>query len=86
MFSINRQVRKCSPLGLAAVKRTTLADANQPRPAIIFKKTYYQLYELNPGWEASKLFIDRYNPDCRITSGNGDSYLDDTKNLEINAC
>jgi hypothetical protein len=45
VFSVNRQVRKCYHLGLAAVKRSTLADANQQRPAIIFEKTYYQLYE-----------------------------------------
>jgi hypothetical protein len=41
--------------------------------------------ELNLGCEASKPFIDRYNPDCRITSGNGASYMDNTKNLGINA-
>jgi len=45
VFSVNRQVRKCYHLGLAAVKRSTLADANQQRPAIIFEKTYYKLYE-----------------------------------------
>jgi len=27
------------------VKRSTLADANQQRPAVIFEKTYYKLYE-----------------------------------------
>jgi len=45
VFSVNRQVHKCYHLGLAAVKRSTLADANQQRPAIIFEKTYYKLYE-----------------------------------------
>ena len=45
VFSVNRQVRKCYHLGLAAVKRSTLADANKQRPAIIFEKTYYKLYE-----------------------------------------
>ncbi len=45
VFSVNRQVRKCYHLGLARVKRSTLADANQQRPAIIFEKTYYKLYE-----------------------------------------
>ena len=45
VFSVNRQVRKCYHLGLAAVKRSTLADANQQRPAIIFEKTYYKLCE-----------------------------------------
>ena len=45
VFSINRQVRKCYHLGFALVKRSTLADANQQRPAIIFEKTYYKLYQ-----------------------------------------
>jgi len=45
VFSLNRQVRKFYHLGLAAVKRSTLADANQQRPAVIFEKTYYKLYE-----------------------------------------
>jgi putative transposase len=45
VFSVNRQVRKCYHLGMAAVKRSTLADANQQRPAIIFEKIYYKLYE-----------------------------------------
>jgi len=45
VFSVNRQVRKCYHLGLTAVKRSTLADANRQRPAVIFEKTYYKLYE-----------------------------------------
>ena len=45
VFSINQQVRKCYHLGFAPVKRSTLADANQQRPAIIFEKAYYKLYE-----------------------------------------
>jgi hypothetical protein len=45
VFSLNRQGRTCYHLGLAGVKRSTLADANQPRPAVIFEKTYYQLSE-----------------------------------------
>ena len=45
VFSVNRQVRKFYHLGLAAVPRSTLADANQQRPAVIFEKTYYNLYE-----------------------------------------
>jgi putative transposase len=45
VFSLNRQVRKFYHLGLAAVPRSTLADANKQRPAIIFEKTYYKLYE-----------------------------------------
>jgi Transposase DDE domain/Domain of unknown function (DUF4372) len=45
VFSLNRQVRKFYHLGLVAVPRSTLADANQQRPAVIFEKTYYKLYE-----------------------------------------
>ena len=45
VFSLNRHVRKFYHLGLAGVKRSTLADANQQRPAVICEKTYYQLYE-----------------------------------------
>jgi hypothetical protein len=45
IFSLNRHARKFYHLGLAAVKRSTLADANEQRPAVIFEKTYYKLYE-----------------------------------------
>jgi IS4 transposase len=45
VFSINRQGRKLYHLGLSEVKRSTLADANQQRPAVIFERTYYKLYE-----------------------------------------
>ncbi len=45
VFSVNRQVRKLYHLGLSTVRRSTLADANQQRPAVIFEKTYYKLYE-----------------------------------------
>jgi len=45
VFSVNRQGRKLYHLGLSEVKRSTLADANQQRPAVIFEKTYYKLYE-----------------------------------------
>ncbi len=45
VFSLNRQARKFYHLGLTAVKRSTLADANQQRPAVIFEMTYYKLYE-----------------------------------------
>jgi len=45
VFSLNRHARKFYHLGLALVKRSTLADANEPRPAVIFEKTYYKLYE-----------------------------------------
>ena len=44
-FSLKRQARKFYHLGLTAVPRSTLADANQQRSAIIFEKTYDKLYE-----------------------------------------
>jgi len=45
VFSLKRQARKFYHLGFAAVPRSTLADANEQRPAVIFEKTYYKLYE-----------------------------------------
>jgi hypothetical protein len=44
-FSLKRQARKFYNLGLTAVPRSTLADANKQRPAVIFEKIYYKLYE-----------------------------------------
>jgi len=35
----------CCPVEITAVPRSTLADANKQRPAVIFEKTYYNLYE-----------------------------------------
>jgi hypothetical protein len=40
-FSLKQQARKFYHLGLTAVPRSTLADANKQRPAVIFEKTYY---------------------------------------------
>jgi Transposase DDE domain/Domain of unknown function (DUF4372) len=45
IFSINRQGHKLYHLGLSEVKRSTLSDANKLRPAVIFEKTSYKLYE-----------------------------------------
>jgi len=45
VFNLNRHARTFYHLGLALVKCSTLADANKPRPAVIFEKTYYKLYE-----------------------------------------
>jgi hypothetical protein len=45
VFSVNRQGRKLYHLGFSEVKRSTLSDANKLRPAVIFEKTYYKLYE-----------------------------------------
>ena len=41
VFSANRQAHKLYHLGLSKLRRSTLADANQQRPAVIFEKTYY---------------------------------------------
>jgi hypothetical protein len=43
VFTLNRQVKKLYHLGQSDVKRSTLADANEQRPAIIFEKIYHQL-------------------------------------------
>jgi hypothetical protein len=45
VFSVNRQAHKLYHPGLSTLKRSTLADANQQRPAVIFEKAYYKLYE-----------------------------------------
>jgi hypothetical protein len=45
VFSVNRQAHKLYHLGLSQVRRSTLSDANKLRPAVIFEKTYYKLYE-----------------------------------------
>jgi hypothetical protein len=44
-FSTDRQEHKLYHLVLCEVRRSTLADANKQRPAIIFEETYYKLYE-----------------------------------------
>ena len=43
VFSLGRHQRKLYHLGLAPVKRSTLADANEQRPARIFAQTYFKL-------------------------------------------
>lgn len=45
VFSLNRQVTKLYHLGLSGVKRSTLAEANEQRPAMIFEQTYHKLLE-----------------------------------------
>ena len=45
VFSVNRQAHKLYHLGLSQVRRSTLSDAKKLRPAVIFEKTYYKLYE-----------------------------------------
>jgi hypothetical protein len=43
VFSLGRHVKKLYHLGLDPVKRSTLADANEQRPARIFAETYFKL-------------------------------------------
>lgn len=43
VFSLGRHFRKLYHLGLDPVKRSTLADANEQRPARIFAQTYFKL-------------------------------------------
>jgi Transposase DDE domain/Domain of unknown function (DUF4372) len=45
VFSLNRQAYKLYHLGFTEVKRTTLADANEQRPAVIFEETYHKLLD-----------------------------------------
>jgi hypothetical protein len=43
VFSLGRHHKKLYHLGLAPVKRSTLADANEQRPARVFAQTYFKL-------------------------------------------
>jgi len=43
VFSLNQQVKKLYHLWQTPVKRSTLSDANEQWPAIIFEKTYHKL-------------------------------------------
>src|SRR4030042_3726767 len=43
VFSLGRHQRKLYHLGLNPVKRSSLADANKQRPALIFAETYFKL-------------------------------------------
>jgi hypothetical protein len=45
VFSLNQQAPKLYHPGQGEVRRSTLAEANEQRPAVIFEKTYYKLYE-----------------------------------------
>ena len=43
VFSLDRHRQKLYHLGLTPAKRSTLAEANEKRPALIFQKTYEKL-------------------------------------------
>lgn len=43
VFSLNQQAAKLYHLGQSQVRRSTLAEANEKRPAVIFEQTYHRL-------------------------------------------
>lgn len=63
VFSLNRQVKKLYHLGQTQVKRSTLAEANEKRPAIIFEKTYHKLLT---GVYAEMARQQHINPEIKI--------------------
>ena len=72
VFSLGRHQRKLYHLGLAPVKRSTLADANEQRPARIFAQTYFKLLQRleaelprHPDPTGSKLWTP---PTCRCVT------------------
>lgn len=71
VFSLKRHQRKLYHLGLNPVKRSSLADANMQRPALIFSETYFKLLhrfetELGrrPGSHRIKIMDATYVPVC----------------------
>jgi hypothetical protein len=71
VFSLKRHQRKLYHLGLNPVKRSSLADANKQRPALIFAETYFKLLhrlqiELGrkPGPRRVKIMDATYVPVC----------------------
>ena len=71
VFSLKRHQQKHYHLGLAPVKRSSLADANKQRPALIFGETYFKLLhrletELGrqPGPHRVKIMDATYVPVC----------------------
>jgi putative transposase len=71
VFSLGRHLPKLYHLGLDPVKRSTLADANEQRPARVFAQTYFKLLarleaELarQPGPQRVKILDATYVPVC----------------------
>ena len=71
VFSLGRHPRKLYHLGLTPAKRSTLAEANEKRPARIFQKTYEQLLtrfqaeaSRQPGARRVKILDATYVPVC----------------------
>jgi len=63
VFSLNQQVKKLYHLGQTLVKRSTLAEANEKRPAIIFEKIYHKLLA---GVYAEMARQQQVNPEIKI--------------------
>ena len=63
VFSLKQQVKKLYHLGQTPVKRSTLSDANEQRPAIIFEKTYHKLLAVVYAEMARQR---RVNPEIKI--------------------
>jgi hypothetical protein len=71
VFSLGRHQRKLYHLGLNPVKRSSLADANKQRPALIFAETYFKLLHRletemgrQPGLRRVKIMDATYVPVC----------------------
>jgi putative transposase len=63
VFSLNQQVKKLYHLGQTAVRRSTLSEANEQRPAIIFEQTYHKLLA---GVYAAMATQQRVHPEIKI--------------------
>ena len=71
VFSLDRHRQKLYHLGLTPVKRSTLAEANEKRPALIFQRTYEKLLARfqaeagrQPGARRVKILDATYVPVC----------------------
>lgn len=71
VFSLDRHRPKLYHLGLNPAKRSTLADANEKRPALIFQKTYEKLLRRfraaaghRPAARRAKILDATYVPVC----------------------
>lgn len=63
VFSLTQQVKKLYHLGQTLVRRSTLAEANEKRPAIIFEKIYHKLLA---GVYAEMARQQQVNPEIKI--------------------
>jgi len=63
VFSLNQQTHKLYHLGCTEVKGSTLAEANEQRPAVIFEETYHRLLDRVSAKMARKPPV---NPEIKI--------------------